>query len=134
MRGEVGRVKQPKGWPAVAAVRVEVFLPPLWRDSLRWCRRLAGSPAVARRGRRQQAGAERRALRLGRFAPSLRAFSMGWLAMSEPSGSRKGKPGESNGGGRGIRTPGTVSRTAIFKTAAFNRSAIPPRTSIIPRD
>ena len=36
------------------------------------------------------------------------------------------RPGESNGGGRGIRTPGTVSRTAIFKTAAFNRSAIPP--------
>ena len=31
------------------------------------------------------------------------------------------------GGGRGIRTPGTVSRTAVFKTACFNRSHIPPR-------
>ena len=30
------------------------------------------------------------------------------------------------GGGRGIRTPGTVSRTAVFKTACFNRSHIPP--------
>ena len=32
-----------------------------------------------------------------------------------------------SGGGRGIRTPGTVSRTAVFKTAAFNHSAIPPQ-------
>jgi hypothetical protein len=31
------------------------------------------------------------------------------------------------GGGRGIRTPGTVSRTAVFKTARFNRSRIPPQ-------
>jgi hypothetical protein len=31
------------------------------------------------------------------------------------------------GGGRGIRTPDTVSRTAVFKTAAINHSAIPPR-------
>src|ERR1017187_1714320 len=30
------------------------------------------------------------------------------------------------GGGRGIRTPGTVSRTAVFKTACFNHSHIPP--------
>ncbi len=32
-----------------------------------------------------------------------------------------------NGGGRGIRTPGTVSRTAVFKTAGINHSPIPPR-------
>src|SRR5258708_35442079 len=32
-----------------------------------------------------------------------------------------------HGGGRGIRTPGTVSRTAVFKTACFNHSHIPPR-------
>jgi hypothetical protein len=31
------------------------------------------------------------------------------------------------GGGRGIRTPGAVSRTAVFKTACFNHSHIPPR-------
>jgi len=35
--------------------------------------------------------------------------------------------GRLSGGGRGIRTPGTVSRTAVFKTACFNRSHIPPR-------
>jgi acyl carrier protein len=33
------------------------------------------------------------------------------------------------GGGRGIRTPGTVSRTAVFKTARFDRSRIPPRAA-----
>src|SRR5712691_2465365 len=31
------------------------------------------------------------------------------------------------GGGRGIRTPGTLSGTAVFKTARFDRSRIPPR-------
>ncbi len=29
-------------------------------------------------------------------------------------------------GGRGIRTPVTIAREAIFKTAAFSLSAIPP--------
>ena len=32
------------------------------------------------------------------------------------------------GGGGGIRTPGTVSGTAVFKTAALNHSATPPRS------
>jgi nucleoside-diphosphate-sugar epimerase len=32
----------------------------------------------------------------------------------------------SDGGGRGIRTPGTLSGTAVFKTACFNHSHIPP--------
>src|ERR1700739_4296816 len=31
------------------------------------------------------------------------------------------------GGGRGIRTPGTLSGTTVFKTAGINRSPIPPR-------
>src|SRR5215472_11234464 len=31
-----------------------------------------------------------------------------------------------NGGGRGIRTPGALSGTTVFKTAGFNRSPIPP--------
>jgi hypothetical protein len=31
------------------------------------------------------------------------------------------------GGGRGIRTPGTVSRSVVFKTTAIDHSAIPPR-------
>src|SRR5579863_993195 len=30
------------------------------------------------------------------------------------------------GGGRGIRTPGTLSGTTVFKTAGINRSPIPP--------
>jgi hypothetical protein len=30
------------------------------------------------------------------------------------------------GGGRGIRTPGTLSGTSVFKTDCFNRSHIPP--------
>ena len=34
------------------------------------------------------------------------------------------------GGGGGIRTPGTLSGTAVFKTAAFNRSATPPREKV----
>src|ERR1700691_2075015 len=35
------------------------------------------------------------------------------------------------GGGRGIRTPGTVSRTSVFKTDCFNRSHIPPRLNTV---
>ncbi len=35
------------------------------------------------------------------------------------------------GGGRGIRTPERVSPLTVFKTAAFNHSAIPP-LSILP--
>ena len=34
-----------------------------------------------------------------------------------------------SGGGRGIRTPGTLSGTAVFKTARFDRSRIPPDVS-----
>jgi hypothetical protein len=33
---------------------------------------------------------------------------------------------ETNGGWGGIRTHGTLARTAVFKTAAFNRSATHP--------
>jgi hypothetical protein len=39
---------------------------------------------------------------------------------------RRGRQEKANGGGGGIRTHGTVSRTAVFKTAALNRSATPP--------
>ena len=31
-----------------------------------------------------------------------------------------------SGGGGGIRTHGTLTRTQVFKTCAFNRSATPP--------
>ncbi len=41
------------------------------------------------------------------------------------------KDGEDEtGGGREIRTLGTLSSTTVFKTGAFNRSAIPPLTSL----
>src|SRR3954471_1258442 len=43
-------------------------------------------------------------------------------------------PNEVNGGGRGIRTPGTLSGTAVFKTACFNRSHIPPRMILSVRE
>ena len=33
-------------------------------------------------------------------------------------------------GGRGIRTPGAVPRTTVFKTAGFNHSPIPPMSSL----
>jgi hypothetical protein len=33
---------------------------------------------------------------------------------------------DNSGGGGGIRTHGTVSRTAVFKTAALNHSTTPP--------
>jgi hypothetical protein len=39
--------------------------------------------------------------------------------------------GRLNGGGRGIRTPGTLSGTTVFKTAGINRSPIPPRREAI---
>ena len=49
-------------------------------------------------------------------------------------GERKDREGEEAsheqsevGGGRGIRTPDTLSSTAVFKTAAINHSAIPPQ-------
>ena len=34
--------------------------------------------------------------------------------------------GYKNGGGSGIRTHGELAPTLVFKTRAFNRSAIPP--------
>ena len=36
------------------------------------------------------------------------------------------------GGGRGIRTPGTVARTVVFKTTAIDHSAIPPHRKTRP--
>ena len=38
-----------------------------------------------------------------------------------------------NGGGSGIRTHGTLTRTPVFKTGALNHSAIPPGTGQIIR-
>jgi hypothetical protein len=38
-----------------------------------------------------------------------------------------------SGGGRGIRTPGTVARTTVFETAPFNHSGIPPRVEVLGR-
>ena len=37
---------------------------------------------------------------------------------------------ENTGGGRGIRTPEHLSTLTVFKTAAFNHSAIPPATNV----
>jgi hypothetical protein len=39
-----------------------------------------------------------------------------------------------HGGGRGIRTPGTLSGTVVFKTTRFDRSRIPPSVDHISPD
>ncbi len=39
-----------------------------------------------------------------------------------------GEEPANTGGGRGIRTPERVTPLTVFKTAAFNHSAIPPLT------
>jgi hypothetical protein len=39
-----------------------------------------------------------------------------------------------DGGGRGIRTPVTRQGKAVFKTACFNHSHIPPRVGMHPHD
>ena len=44
---------------------------------------------------------------------------------------RRGATRLTNGGGRGIRTPGTLSGSTVFKTAALNHSAIPPRAGLL---
>jgi hypothetical protein len=36
-----------------------------------------------------------------------------------------------DGGERGIRTPGTVSGTVVFKTTAIDHSAISPRVDVL---
>ena len=74
----------------------------------------------------------RRDLSAGADRESLRPDSVTYVSgMNRHPCVRNGPGG--NGGGSGIRTHGTVSRTAVFKTAAINRSAIPPqRTSIAP--
>ena len=48
------------------------------------------------------------------FARAIGAVKRRWFLLAE-----------ANGGG-GIRTPGTVSRTTVFKTVAFSHSATPP--------
>lgn len=48
------------------------------------------------------------------------------------SRTRENDHGQVNGGGRGIRTPGTRKGTTVFKTAGFNRSPIPPRAGALP--
>ncbi len=39
---------------------------------------------------------------------------------------RRDATGRRNGGGRGIRTPGALSSSTVFKTVGLNRSPIPP--------
>jgi hypothetical protein len=57
-----------------------------------------------------------------------------WLGL----GSERARPflrdclGFVDGGGRGIRTPVTLAGKAVFKTACFNRSHIPPRAGVVP--
>src|SRR5581483_4153021 len=94
-----------------------------------------------RRARRNVTDLPRsRRLGLGHSCPSRLSLSVKLESQGEPRlfcvGNRVGQECPTHtiqgiagrtGGGRGIRTPGTVSRTAVFKTARFNRSRIPPR-------
>ena len=56
--------------------------------------------------------------------------SQHWMAKSEVQRAQVARsvrgPDPENGGSGGIRTHGTLSRTAVFKTAAFNHSATLP--------
>src|SRR5215472_17822306 len=45
-----------------------------------------------------------------------------------PDPAKREKEPENAGGGRGIRTPDTLSGISVFKTDCFNRSHIPPLT------
>ena len=49
------------------------------------------------------------------------------LGTLEKQAAKPNKISKIAGGGRGIRTPDTLSGIAVFKTACFNRSHIPPR-------
>ena len=42
------------------------------------------------------------------------------------------RPRASSGGGGGIRTPGALSGTVVFKTTALNHSATPPKGKVYP--
>jgi hypothetical protein len=55
------------------------------------------------------------------------AFGFEALYATAPSNRHASDWDQRIGGERGIRTPDTVSRIPVFKTGAFNRSAISPR-------
>src|SRR5262249_45966570 len=56
---------------------------------------------------------------------------MGWEIVFRSLGGYPCLPNtEGDGGGRGIRTPGTRKGSTVFKTAALNHSAIPPFTMV----
>src|SRR6185295_10550615 len=77
-----------------------------------------GSPVCAVAG-----DGQRNRLRLG---PGGREDQCGGEErQSQPSSGTGAKVG----GGRGIRTPDTLSGTTVFKTAAINHSAIPPKSA-----
>ncbi len=52
---------------------------------------------------------------------------MGLTHSHERAPTHAPRQSSTHGGGRGIRTPGGFDTTAVFKTAPFNRSGIPPR-------
>ncbi len=64
-----------------------------------------------------------------RFAPDLHG---GWQSIF-PEPTRNPLTLFFSGGGRGIRTPERVTPLTVFKTAAFNHSAIPPLTILADR-
>ena len=108
------------------------------------------SGAIAGRGMRVRSGASRAGLETGSLRPSRPRPGHRGTRDARPQrrhrGTRDSRPQRReprrtgnrlppanpatgrDGGGRGIRTPGTLSGSAVFKTAAIDRSAIPPAT------
>ena len=75
-----------------------------------WCHKRTGQHACDRYGQNRSSNS------LSQEVPS-----------NTPSELGEGPAKTRHGGGRGIRTPGGLSPTTVFKTAALNRSASPPR-------
>ena len=63
----------------------------------------------------------------GEYPPNL---EMSTLPQSPKLSDATSQKKITNGGERGIRTPGTVTRTAVFETVPFDRSGTSPGESV----
>ena len=109
-----------KIWQLVAKTKAGLLWESISRNTVDWLPRNDASCLELARSKDQAEG---------------EGFELEEFAASEPRAEilsvakdllRHGLSGQS-GGGRGIRTPGTLSGTSVFKTDCFNRSHIPPR-------
>ena len=102
-------------------------------------RSISDRQVFAKRSRRRRtaiAAAEKKARLVRATATAVRSLQSGLTSRNREKWAKFASLAETkagfslqfrlHGGGRGIRTPGTVARTAVFKTACFNHSHIPP--------